>query len=177
MKIEQLDGWLNVELTVVELKGLYLKYFHSYEYLCPVVHVVAKMRHRKKSFETIDQKLRGRNDDGPYECDRVVSANTCYQMLKLAGLSKRGMIAFRHELRTRGFILKSGMVVGSSDFSMHAILDSMYEPFNDRMVALGTSLLSDADMGYDSDVAYRIGVLTTVAESNPEFICKFRFPI
>lgn len=176
--VDQDGGMLHVQLTVVELKALYLKYCDYYEYFCPMVHVAAKAKRRKRSFDVINNQLRNRSgDDGVYECDRVVSANTCMQLLLAAGISQRGAMVYRQELRSRGFILNKNTVVGRTDGGMHTTANSTYPPFDNRMIEIGKSIIDEAYSCFDDDVPFRVGLLTTVAESNPEFICKFRFPI
>jgi hypothetical protein len=170
-------GMLHVQLTVVELKALYLKHCFVYEYFCPLVHIAAKAKRRKRGFAAINEQLRNSSgDDDVYECDRVVSANTCMQLLLAAGISQRGATAYRNELRSRGFILNKNTVVRRTAGGMHPSANSTYEPFDNRMVEIGKNI-DVPEVYFDDDIPYRIGLLTTVTQSNPDFICNFSFPM
>jgi hypothetical protein len=172
------NGMLHVQLTVVELRALYIKHCVDYEYFCPLVHIAAKAKRRKRGFHAINEQLRNSSGDvDVYECDRVVSANTCMQLLLAAGISQRGATAYRNELRSRGFVLNKNTVVGRTAGGMHPSANSTYEPFDTRMVEIGRNQV-DSEFPYcDDDVPYRIGLLSTVIESNPDFICNFSFPM
>lgn len=171
-------GVLHVQLTVVELKALYLKHCTLYEYFCPLVHIAAKAKRRKRGFRAINEQLRNScSGDDVYECDRVVSANTCMQLLLAAGISQRGATAYRNELRSRGFVLNKNIVVGHTAGGMHSTANSTYEPFDNRMLEIGRNQVDSVFDYCDDDIPYRIGLLTTVIESNPDFICNFSFPM
>lgn len=182
MELTKDGNMLNVKLTVDQLYKLYMKHYLRYEYFCPMVHVAAKMKSRKKSFDDINDILGNKFGDGAFECDAVVSANTCLQLVTAAGLSKKGQAKYRQSLRDMGFTVTGNNVV-SSAYERHATVRPDQPNFENRMIEIGGEVLTKInesyvlDLEYDTDVEYRIGLLKTVTEKNPNLVCNFRFPL
>lgn len=188
MKISKRDGFLDVEIKAGELLEMYLGYMHDVaEYFCPLVHVLAKRRfHKKNIWETVD-RLDNTFDDGIYACDKIVSANTCIKLLKAAKAPEKGLTKYRARLTQRGFTLKSGVVVGNAE-DVHCTLTIDAPVFVSKIAYRGLEIANQREFYVcqpedriedcsDFDKLYRIGLLDAVKSNDPDFVCKFSYPI
>jgi hypothetical protein len=79
-----------------------------------------------------------------------------------------------------GFVVSGNTVVGTvHPYDRHATVRTDQPSFDDRMVKVGNEVLAsiEQDSDGDSDIEYRIGLLKTVSDNNPDMVCDFRFPL
>lgn len=172
MKITYEGELTLVQIHIDELLDLYQENRGGdYDYFCVMVRVVAELVKSERSYNEAFQKLQRNNK--LFSADTKTSANMCFEMLELAGLSKKGQARFRQYCRVHNDYVFQGNRVVETD-GVHLSIDEIQDaavqeedtfvctPFVTRMMDQG-----------ERDI--RLGILLEIQKRKPDYVASFQF--
>lgn len=163
-----------VQIHIDELLELYRKNCGGdYDYFCVMVGVEAERVKSKRSYTEAFHKLNRNNK--LFSADIQTSANMCFEMLEIAGLSKKGQARFRQYCRLHSdYVFEGNRVVETN--GVHLSIDEIQDaavqeedtfvctPFVTRMMDQG-----------ERDI--RLGILLEIQKRKPDYVASFMFHV
>lgn len=185
MHVEQTDNVMIVKIAPKEI----LQMLESrrlgvldVELLCPLIYQLGLAKKQKKSYAVIVNQF---NNTGSAVLRRIMkdySANMCLQLLEHAGVSKKGLSAFRSAIRQEaGAIIVDGVVYDAED---HVSLDWLEEIYHcsglvGRATRAGDEFLRGIGETMSSwsqaDATLRIGILVLVSQNCPDYVIEMHY--
>lgn len=177
MQITYEGSLVFVQIHIDELLELYQKNCGGdYDYFCVMVRVEAERVKSKKSKKSYAEALNKLEFDNKlFSADIQTSANMCFEMLELAGLSKKGQARFRQYCRLHSdYVFEGNRVVETN--GLHLSIDEIQDaasqeeetfvctPFVTRMMEQG-----------DRDI--RLGILLEIHKRKPDYVASFIFHV
>lgn len=175
MNIVRESDYTMVHATIDEVLKVYTENCGcQYNYLCAMMWVEVERLRTKKSFSKTMDNI---SSNGSIFCaDTTTSANMCFDLLKHAGLSKKGQARMRQYYRTQFDYLFQGEQVIETHGG-HACLDDVDEVAGDEQYQQKTAVCSPFvqrvhEIG-EGDL--RLGILREVKKNHPDYMIKFKF--
>lgn len=185
MLVEQTDNVMIVKIAPKEI----LQMLESrrlgvldVELLCPLIYQLGLAKKQKKSYAVIANQF---NNTGSAVLCRVMkdySVSMCLQLVEHAGISQKGLSAFRSVIRGEaGTTIKKGVVSGTQ---RHVSLDWLDEIYNcsglvGRATRAGDEFLrgigEDMSSWSQAEAALRIGILVLVSQNSPDYVIEMHY--
>lgn len=187
MHVEQTDNVMTVKIAPKEI----LQMLESrrlgvldVELLCPLIYQIGLAKKQKKSYAVI---VNQNSNTGSAVLRRIMkdySANMCLQLIEHAGVSKKGLSAFRSAIRQEtNAIIVDGVVY---DAENHVSLDWLEEIYHcsglvGRAARAGDEFLILRGIGEtmsswsQADAALRIGILVLVSQNCPDYVIEMHY--
>lgn len=185
MQVSQAENILKVQVSPKEILNHLSDGrvdIQDFEYLCGLIYLIALAKKRKKSVDTIKENVG--TDLGIQRVNRTASANLCLQILENAGISQKGLAAFRNFMRHENAVIQQGVVVLALG---HISLDSIDEcehcngiisramDAGVKFVYKGQFSELPANNWWLASKVLRVGLLALVVERNPDYVIEMEY--
>lgn len=163
-----------VNIHIDELLELYHKNRGGdYDYFCVMVRVEVERVKSKRSYTETFHKLNRGNK--LFSADIQTSANMCFEMLEIAGLSKKGQARFRQYCRLHSdYVFEGNRVVET--YGVHLSIDEIQDAAcQEEDTFVCTPFVSRMREQGEGDI--RLGILREIQKRKPDYVASFIFHV